>query len=332
MPPPPDPFVEHSLRTSLFFPQSRLFVAGNPKAAGTSLRWWLLEAHGVDVAAATQESLWGESAPFQAVWDGAVDLRFTWDRLSDVEREDALTATDVVTVQPVRHPVTRAFSAWAGKYLTAEPYYVERLPSGFAALPDSVESEEQIRDLFTDFVTALAGHVVGGDSWSDIDVHFWPQARLLARPAAGQTLVLRQEQLAAGLRLVEAQLREHGVDVEPMPHVNENVVSYRADLVDPAAVELLASLYSDDFEAWDYPTTAPQKHGRPVDLDWLNDVRGRNRRYGVVHRAATAERHRAERAEHELAAARRRETELTASHSWRVTRPLRWASERARRR
>ena len=33
-----DRFVGHSLRTSMFFPQSKLFVAGNPKAAGTSIR------------------------------------------------------------------------------------------------------------------------------------------------------------------------------------------------------------------------------------------------------------------------------------------------------
>ncbi|MDH4353153.1 MAG: sulfotransferase family protein [Actinomycetota bacterium] len=328
----PDPFVEHSLRTSLFFPQTRLFVAGNPKAAGTSLRWWLLEAHGVDVAAATAESLWGESAPFQAVWDGAVDLRFTWDRLSVAEREDALTATDVVTVQPVRHPVTRAFSAWAGKYLTAEPYYAERLPPGFPDLPERVASEAQIRELFTGFVTALAAHVADSGSWSGVDVHFWPQGRLLARPVAGQSLVLRQEELAEGLRRIEDQLRQHGVEVEPMPRVNENVVSYRPDLVDPSAVEQLAGIYSDDFAVWDYPADAPTAGSRPVDLDWLNDVRGRNRRYGVVHRAATSERRRAERAEQELADARRREAELTSSHSWRVTRPLRWASEHARRR
>ena len=75
---PSDPFIEHSLRTSMFCPESRLFVAGNPKAAGTSLRWWLLEAHGVDVTERTARSLWGESAPFQTVWDGRIDLDFTW--------------------------------------------------------------------------------------------------------------------------------------------------------------------------------------------------------------------------------------------------------------
>jgi hypothetical protein len=332
MPPPSDPFTEHSLRTSLFFPSSRLFVAGNPKAAGTSLRWWLLEAHGVDVASRTADSLWGESAPFQAVWDGAADLPFTWEQLTEAERRDALTATDVLTVRPVRHPVTRTFSAWAGKYLTAEPYYSERLPVGFSAIPDRVRSEDEISRLFTGFTTDLAEHVSAAGSWDGIDVHLWPQHRLLARPAAGSTLLLRQEELAAGLARIEDHLRSHDIAVEPMPHVNENVVSYRADLVDPAAVELIGSLYADDFAAWDYAVEAPRTGRRSVDLDWLNDVRGRNRRFGVVHRAAVSERARADRAERELAAERRRVDELESSRSWQVTRPLRWAADRAHRR
>jgi hypothetical protein len=245
---------------------------------------------------------------------------------------DALTSPDVLSVQPVRHPVSRAFSAWAGKYLTGEPYYEERLPAGFAPLPDRVESEEQVRRLFAGFVSALAEHVSKTGSWSDLDVHFWPQHRLLARPVTGRPLVLRQEALAEGLQVVEAQLREHGVSVAPMPHVNENVVSYRDDLVDGATAELLGSIYEADFLTWDYEVGAPRSGRREVDLDWLNDVRGRNRRYGVVHRALGSERRRADRAERDLAEARRRGAELVASHSWRVTRPLRWASAQVRRR
>ena len=110
-----DNFAKHSLSTSMFFPQSRLMIAGNPKVAGTSLRWWLLPLHGVDVESLTRNSLWGESAPFQTVWDGGIDLTFTWNYLSAESRNDALFATDVLTVQPVRHPVARAFSAWSGK-------------------------------------------------------------------------------------------------------------------------------------------------------------------------------------------------------------------------
>ena len=43
--------------------------------------------------------------------DVRVDLRYAWNNLDEQERRDALESTDVLTVQPVRHPVTRAFSA-----------------------------------------------------------------------------------------------------------------------------------------------------------------------------------------------------------------------------
>ena len=73
-----DPYGKHSLRTSMYFPETHLMVAGNPKAAGTTLRWWLLSAHGVDVSERTRRSWWGASAPYQTVWDEGVQLDYVW--------------------------------------------------------------------------------------------------------------------------------------------------------------------------------------------------------------------------------------------------------------
>ena len=330
-----DPFIEHSLRTSMFFPESRLLVAGNPKAAGTSLRWWLLEAHGVDVQERTARSLWGESAPFQTVWDGRIDLDFTWKDLAEEEQADALTATDVLTVQPVRHPITRAFSAWAGKYLTLEPYYNDRLPPGFDPAPLEIESAEHITQLFEDFMQSLTDHLEHVPDWSEIDVHFWPQHRLLDRKPVGPTLLLRQEEMAAGLEQIMAHLRRHGVTVSPMPRINENVVPYLPTFVSTRSLAMIGALYAPDFAAWDYSAEAPVGSNQDLDLPWLNDVRGRNRRYGVIHEAALRSRKKVGQLKQELAATRhelqeskKRERELRESNSWRVTQPLRWASGR----
>ena len=321
-----DPFVEHSLRTSLFFPSSRLFVAGNPKAAGTSLRWWLLDSHGVDVSDRTAGSLWGESAPWQTVWDARVDLRYTWDRLSDEERQDALTSTDVLSVLPVRHPVTRAFAAWSSKYLTREPYYEERLPEDFTSLPPAVRSTDEIADWFHRFVDELAAHV-DHEGWHDVDVHFWPQNRLLARDPAGEVLQLRQEDMADGLAAVQRWLTEHGIHPSAAKRLNENVVPYQQSFVD-AAVKTLSEVYGDDFARFDYAPAAPASAPASVDLDWLNDVRGRNGRYAVVHEAALASRRRSAHLEQQLRESRQRVHDLEASTSWRVTRPLRELSQR----
>ena len=332
-----DPFVAHSLRTSLFFPRTRLFVAGNPKAAGTALRWWLLEAHDVDVADVTADSLWGESAPDQVVWDGRVDLRFTWDRLDADARTDALTAPDVLSVLPVRHPVTRTFASWASKYLTGEPGYEDRLPDGFPRVPEQVRDVADIRDAFTAFAGALAAHVEQA-GWLDVDVHFWPQERLLARVPAGTTLWLRQEESAEGIEQVVEWLTDHGVAASRPQRRNAAVVAYRPEYADEA-VEAVARLYAEDFARYGYDVTAPDAAGAPpLDAAWLADVRGRNRRYGVVHEAAVEASRRAAHLERQLREVRAREEEvrrrvheLETSTSWQVTSPLRRVSGLLRR-
>ncbi len=337
MPPATDKFIEHSLLTSMYFPESRLFIAGNPKVAGTSLRWWLLKAHGIDVETITERSLWGESAPYQTVWDTRVDFRFTWDKLTSDEQDDALTSIDVLTAQCVRHPVTRTFSAWAGKYLTLEPYYYEQLPSGFDHPLGSIDSAEQISLLFEEFLHSLTAHVAVTPEWDDVDVHFWPQHRLLGREPLGQTLLLRQESMTSGLDEIRYHLKEHGIDAPPMPRINENVIPYQAEFISDSAMRLITQLYSADFDRWDYQAEVVEARPQDVDLAWLNDLRGRNRRYAVIHRAAMESQDRVQALEHELQLERQRveraegrEAALLASHSWRVTKPIRLISERVR--
>ena len=328
--PDTDPYVDHSLRTSMFFPATRLFVAGNPKAAGTMLRWWLLEAHGVNVGERTAHSWWGESAPFQTVWDAAIDLDFTWGDLSEAQRDDALTSTDVLTVLPVRHPVSRLFSAWSGKYLIDEPYYAERLSDEFQPLPTTIDNEQQIAELFEQFVVDLH-HVVSAGDFESVDVHFWPQHRLLARRVAGDSLELRQESMSEGLATIAEHLEDHGLTAGEAPRLNETVVPYRAELVSDIALTLAAELYTADFERWRYDRERPASSSRDVDVDWLNDVRGRNRRYGVLHRSLTQQRAEINALHDEVGHLRRREQELLDSTSWKVTRPLRWVSDRVKR-
>ena len=325
-----DPYIRHSLRTSMFFPSTRLFVVGNPKAAGTALRWWLLAAHGVDVYARTAESWWGESAPFQTVWDQEIDLAFTWGDLSAEQRDDAISSTDVLTVQPVRHPLSRLFSAWSGKYLIAEPYYTERLPEGFPTLPETIDNEQQIADLFEEFVAVLH-EVVSERGFLAVDVHFWPQHRLLARPPAGDSVVLRQEAMDEGITTIRDHLQQRGLDVGEAPRINETVIPYRTELVTDQTFDLVVSMYGDDFESWQYERARPKSSSRQIDLDWLNDVRGRNARYGVLHRALIHQHTENARLQGEIVSLRDHERQLLDSTSWKVTGPLRWVSDKVKR-
>ena len=325
-----DRFIEHSLHTSMFFPQTRLMVAGNPKAAGTTLRWWLLTAHGIDVDESIRGSWWGESAPRQAVWDDHAATRYIWPQLSEEVREDALESTDVLTVLPVRHPVTRAFSSWSSKYLVAEPYYEDRLPEDFGRLPETLSDADDVAQHFEAFATTL-GQVVDERGFDEIDVHLWPQHRLLARTPLGPVLTLRQEAMKGGLDQIADHLRSHGIDPGTAPRINETVVPYLNELVTDKAFSSVVAIYGDDLDHFGYSRERPPSSSRPLDIDWLNDVRGRNQRYGFLHRSLLHESDENRRLRREVETAHRREEELLGSTSWKATAPLRAVSRLARR-
>jgi hypothetical protein len=215
--------------------------------------------------------------------------------------------------------------------LTLEPYYTDHLPELFDAPPVTIESAAHITDLFDSFVSSLVSFAESNYEWEGIDVHFWPQHRLLARDVIGKGFELKQEEMASGIERIMLHLREHGVHAEPMPRLNENVVPYKPEFVSETARQRLMTLYAPDFEHYGYSPELPAGGKQELDLPWLNDLRGRNRRYGAIHEIAIRNRDRVEVLNRELADARRREQELLGSHSWRVTKPLRAITSRLKR-
>lgn len=333
---PLESYTAHSRNTSVYLPQARVWVAGNPKAAGTSLRWWLLRAAGIDVDAVTRGSLWGESSPAQVVWARNPALRYTWEGLTPQERQEAERGHDVLRVLPVRHPSTRVFATWSSKFLIGEPGYEERLPRWMPRLPERVESEAAVWDAFGAFVLALAGAEA---EWSTLDVHLWPQHLLLHRALAADHVLVRQERLDGDLVPVRARLRDAGLEPGALPTVNEAATAYRADCVTPDVHAALIDLYAGDFDQLSYgPDDVPAGRTRAVDVRWINDVRGRNRRFGQVVEEARRHQRESARLADEVTSLRdqrdalaRREAELMTSTSWRLTAPMRRAVDNGRR-
>jgi hypothetical protein len=331
-----DRFQERSIVTSLFFPRSRLFIAGNRKAAGTSLRWWLLPLHGVDVEALTKDVVGRELVSTEAVWAGLRSFRYIWKALSDQERQDALESADVLRIAPIRHPVPKVFSAWSQKYLQLEPGFPENLPEGFPAPAARIDSREQIRDEFTAFARALGRT---DRSWKGIDGHLYPQHLVLGAFLPDLATFVRTEEMANGVELIQKHLAQHGVEAGPMPRFNEAVVPYQDDLVSGEALDVITAMYAKDFTTFDYEPSTPVSKHKDVSLDWLNDVRDRNRHWGLARDELTRLRKRSgggrnrpapSSADAEVRRLRRRVDELErenaairGSTSWKVTAPLR---------
>ena len=134
-----------------------------------------------------------------------------------------------------------------------------------------------------------------------------------------------------GLSAVSDHLRARGLNPGEARRINETVIPYRADLVTDVALTLAAELYTADFERWHYERERPESSSRNVDVNWLDDVRGRNRRYGVLHRALMQQHEENAELRADVDRLRRREQELVESTSWKVTGPLRWISDKTRR-
>ena len=331
-----DRFQERSIVTSLFFPQSRLFIAGNRKAAGTSLRWWLLPLHGIDVEELTRNVVGRELVTTEAVWAGLKSFRYIWKALSAEERRDALESSDVLRIAPIRHPVPKVFSAWSQKYLQLEPGFPENLPASFPEPTPRIESRDQIRDEFTAFTRALGRT---DRTWKGIDGHLYPQHLVLGAFLPDKATFVRTEKMSSGVELIQKHLAQHGIEAGPMPRFNEAVVPYQQDLVSDEAVEVIASLYQRDFSTFDYEPVAPASKDKEISVDWLNDVRDRNRHWGMARDELTRLRKRAgggrrrpapTGGDAEVRRLRRRVSELErenaamrSSTSWKVTRPLR---------
>ena len=194
-----------------------------------------------------------------------------------------------------------------------------------------VESPEQVAELFEVFIGALAAHV-DENGWKGFDVHFWPQHLLLGRRPAGRVLTLR-----AGVARRGAG-RRAGASRVPWHHRGAGTTDQRDDRRlpprpgDRGGDGSSLALYSADFPAWDYLPRLLRRGARPIDFAWLNDVRGRNGRYQVVHEAAMHGETRERELLADVARARTREQELLASTSWRITRPVRAVSDVVRRR
>jgi Sulfotransferase family len=253
---PSPPFANHVQQRTIVLPEQRVLFLPMPRAGCTAVLWLLARLAGIQEDAFAR-SAGSEVSPALTVHDTAIwgDGR----RLADYEGEERLRVLGEdgwLRFTLVRHPGPRLWSAWLSKLLLREPDF-------FAAFgeepwfPRKPESPAGLVEDFRRFVAALPG---GGAE----DVHWAVQSRLAAQLPL--THVGRVERLDETLALLDTHVSAELARTEPR-YENRSPLTAPPHAYDAAALEVLHSVFEEDFEEYGYEPQTTSEDG-PAAAEW----------------------------------------------------------------
>lgn len=161
-----------------------------------------------------------------------------------------VASRDFATLTIVRDPASRVLSAYHNKVGSGLKARHRNLPGFGDASPDAFET--------------FLRHISTTDE--PVDPHFWPQARLLIKPAGKFTFIARLENLAREMAPV---LKSLGVDPRHAalfagPHPLEanrpakiTSSNTKVKTVTPRAAEMIFEMYDADYRAFGYEKRLP---------------------------------------------------------------------------
>jgi hypothetical protein len=245
----------HFLRNAFHAPEYRLSYIATPKAACTTFKWWMASLLGVS-REANDYAPGEESSPELAIHDALPALAPHCLSPSADALLAMLATSGHFSFAIVRNPYTRLFSAWQSKIFLREP--LQAAPySDKAFFHAPIRSSEEIASAFEQFLE----HLYTLESPHYWDVHWTPQFKLLRPDAVPYTKVARLENLG---ELYEALATHLGRGV-PLPssarRTNESLIPFSRKLLSDRAIEIICTLYAQDFERFGYSVEPPQTHG-----------------------------------------------------------------------
>jgi hypothetical protein len=266
----------------------RLLFVATPKAACTTLLWWLARLEGYDEALrAVRDSL--ESDPELVIHDSFKKVAPHVNGLLPEALAEALVSDTWFRFAVVRNPFPRIFSAWQSKLLLREPLqsgpYIE---CEFFNVP--VRSGKDVALAFEGFLEYLAAH----EAPTFRDPHWTPQVHLL-RPDLVSYDQLAHIEDPISLRQALAGRVGHHVGDPFAGRTNESLIPYLPALFTERTMTLVRSLYADDFEVFGYSLAPPPGSSSfsdaqmDVALKAVGLIRARHRRLAET-RALLSER------------------------------------------
>lgn len=305
----------------------KLLYVATPKVACTSLKWWFADLEGC-AQAIRQSGGSAESDPELAIHDTFHKVAPNVTGLTPSALLEPLTSAAYFRFAIVRNPYKRIFSAWQSKLLLREPLQTTPyLQSDFFNQP--IKSIVDLSEAFEGFLEHLAINEAP-DYW---DVHWTPQATLLRPDLVNYSKVVQIENADVLSAALAEWLGPQFIDPFATRSANESLIPYLPELITARSAELIRLLYAEDFAKFGYSTQLPSaKESFSTDqfnlaIKAIEILRGRHQRLGELsvqinaHKQAMVQKNRTIAEQDAVIGA------IYSSHSWRLTRPLRYSAK-----
>lgn len=302
----------------------KLFYVATPKVACTSLKWWFADLEGY-AQILRENKTSAETDPDLIIHDSFHRVAPNVTALTPEALSEAITSDAYFRFAIVRNPYKRIFSAWQSKLLLREPLQVAPyLNCSF--FNQAIEEASDIAMAFEGFLEHLAANEAP-DYW---DVHWTPQATLLRPDLIRYSKLVKIENAKELSTALSEWLGPQFVDPFATRSANESLIPYLPELVTARSAELIRTLYAEDFEKFGYSEQPPEAKETfsaeqfTLALKAIKIIRGRHQRLCEMSmqipilNQAVAERDR------EIAERDATINAIYTSHSWRLTRPLRY--------
>jgi len=264
--------------------QHKLLYISTPKVACTSLKWWFADLDGYSqLLSEVKDS--NQPDPDLVVHDTFHKVAPSVTGLMPELLAPALVSENFFRFAVVRNPYKRIFSAWQSKLLLREPFTSDPYKqSDFFLMP--IKNTEDIAQAFEGFLEHLATH----EAPHYLDPHWTPQTSLLRPDLITYTNISHIEDTKVLKLELAKHLGAHFLDPFAQHRANESLIPYLPDFITKRAVDLIKSLYADDFRTFGYDDRLPDAKVEfptsmmDIALQAVSMIRGRHQRLGEEFR------------------------------------------------
>ncbi|MGO4566522.1 glycoside hydrolase family 99-like domain-containing protein [Rhizobium sp. 2YAF20] len=246
--------VQHLRGESYLSRRHRLLYVSTPKAACTTLKWWFasLEGYAQSIHEATDSN---QSDPELAIHDLSLRMAPHVTGLGLEDLKEPLVSEQYFRFAVVRNPYKRVFSAWQSKLLLREPLQAAPYAdSAFFHYP--VNNASDITEAFEAFLE----HLAANEAPSFWDHHWTPQFNILRPDLIDYSVIAKIEQPSELSAPIMKWIGQYATDPFGVRRANESLIPYLPEFLTDRSAELVARLYSADFDSFGYDRKPPVGH------------------------------------------------------------------------